>query len=247
MLKITMLLAMSLNGVIGHNGTIPWKSKGDLRWFKQFTMGKTLLMGRKTWESLGSKPLPGRRCVILSSTLEDPTRQHPSWGFQIVVVRNIGELLFYCQHSATEHLVNIGGASLYENAELWGMTEEIMLTRILTTVSNGKLELGDAYDPAGEEDTVVRFREALIGHTYGGVFPSSPCTIEWKGNWELEDSFTDASNPPFTVIRMVPVSKFRREDFPNLGMLAQTVWNFGADSCIKDPDDMALPVLYLPR
>ncbi len=68
-MNLKAIFAMTPDGVIGHNGGIPWKLSEDLQHFKVVTMGHTIVMGRKTWESLGSKPLPGRENIILSKTL----------------------------------------------------------------------------------------------------------------------------------------------------------------------------------
>ena len=68
---ITLILALADNGVIGRNGAIPWRITDDLKRFKALTMGKTVVMGRKTWDSLPKKPLPDRRNIVV-------TRQ-PGW------------------------------------------------------------------------------------------------------------------------------------------------------------------------
>nr|AEI30217.1 dihydrofolate reductase [uncultured bacterium] len=66
-----IMVAMSPEGVIGLEGKIPWHYRGDLRRVKRLTLGTTLIMGRVTWESLGGKPLPGRRnLVVTSRTIE---------------------------------------------------------------------------------------------------------------------------------------------------------------------------------
>ena len=61
-----IMVAMSPEGVIGVGGKIPWHYRGDLRRVKRLTLGTTLIMGRITWESLGSKPLPGRRNLVVT-------------------------------------------------------------------------------------------------------------------------------------------------------------------------------------
>jgi len=61
-----LVLASANNGVIGRNGTIPWHIPDDLRRFKALTLGRTVVMGRKTWDSLPRKPLPGRRNVVVT-------------------------------------------------------------------------------------------------------------------------------------------------------------------------------------
>ena len=58
-IKIVIIVAVSQNGIIGRDGDMPWKLSTDLKRFKALSMGKPLVMGRKTFESVGSKPLPG--------------------------------------------------------------------------------------------------------------------------------------------------------------------------------------------
>lgn len=65
-IKTLIIVAVSRNGVIGRNGDMPWRLSTDLKRFKALSMGKPLVMGRKTFESVGSKPLPGRPHVIVS-------------------------------------------------------------------------------------------------------------------------------------------------------------------------------------
>jgi dihydrofolate reductase len=62
---LSLIVAMSEGGVIGHHGRVPWHLPDDLRRFKQLTMGHPLIMGRRTFGSIG-RPLPGRRCIVLS-------------------------------------------------------------------------------------------------------------------------------------------------------------------------------------
>jgi dihydrofolate reductase len=62
-----IMVAVSPEGVIGLHGKVPWHYRGDLRRVRRLTMGSTLIMGRITWESLGGKPLPGRRNVVVAS------------------------------------------------------------------------------------------------------------------------------------------------------------------------------------
>ena len=64
-MKIALIVAVAENGVIGRDGRLPWRLSADLQRFKALTMGKPVLMGRRTWESIG-RPLPGRRNVVIS-------------------------------------------------------------------------------------------------------------------------------------------------------------------------------------
>ena len=69
--KINLIAAMSMNGVIGIKGSIPWRCKEDMNFFKQKTMGGLLIMGRKTYESLPASGLPGREIFVITRTPED--------------------------------------------------------------------------------------------------------------------------------------------------------------------------------
>jgi dihydrofolate reductase len=63
---ISLVYAQSRNGVIGHEGGLPWHIPSDLKRFKQTTLGKPIIMGRKTWEGLPRKPLPGRLNIVVT-------------------------------------------------------------------------------------------------------------------------------------------------------------------------------------
>jgi dihydrofolate reductase len=66
MSEIVLIVAAAENGVIGNNGAIPWRLPEDLRRFKALTMGHAIVMGRKTWDSLPKKPLPGRTNIVVT-------------------------------------------------------------------------------------------------------------------------------------------------------------------------------------
>ena len=66
MSEIVLVVAIADNGVIGKDGAIPWHISDDLKRFKALTMGHTIVMGRKTWDSLPKKPLPGRVNVVVT-------------------------------------------------------------------------------------------------------------------------------------------------------------------------------------
>ena len=99
-----ILVAVSPEGIIGKNNTIPWHYSADLKRFKRLTTGKTIIMGRKTWESLPVKPLPNRRNIVISrSSLEN-----------VDCFRSIDEALETCKGD----IWFIGGAGIYEEAML---------------------------------------------------------------------------------------------------------------------------------
>ncbi len=72
------IVAMNRDHVIGRNGSLPWHYPADLKRFRQRTLGCTIVMGRKTWESIGSKALPGRRNIVISRKGVGHVECHPS-------------------------------------------------------------------------------------------------------------------------------------------------------------------------
>ncbi|MFC3885238.1 type 3 dihydrofolate reductase [Bacillus songklensis] len=101
---ISLIAAMDENRLIGKNNDLPWRLPADLAYFKKVTMGRTVVMGRKTFESIG-KPLPGRENVIVTSR-----QDYKAEG--AAVVHSLDELLAFDNHS--KELFIIGGARLYE-------------------------------------------------------------------------------------------------------------------------------------
>ena len=103
-MRITLIAAMTDAGVIGKDNQLPWRLPGDMRRFRRLTMGKPVIMGRKTWESIG-KPLSGRRNIVLTS---DP--EYTADG--CAVVPSVEDALHVCGEA--EEAMIIGGASVYE-------------------------------------------------------------------------------------------------------------------------------------
>lgn len=99
--KLILVAAVADNGVIGHEGALPWHLPADMKHFRQLTMGNTVLMGRKTFDSLG-KPLPGRDNWVLTRD-----RDYAPAGAR--VFHDLNAAL----HEAPEELYIIGGAELY--------------------------------------------------------------------------------------------------------------------------------------
>ena len=99
--RFIAIVGMASNRVIGKNGTLPWHLPEDLKFFKKTTMGHPILMGRKTFESIG-RPLPGRRNIVLSRTM--PPREG------VEVIGSVADLV--CEEGGTVFL--IGGAQLFE-------------------------------------------------------------------------------------------------------------------------------------
>ena len=105
--RISLIAALADDGVIGIDNRLPWRLPADLRWFKQQTMGKPIVMGRKTFDSLGRRPLPGRTNIVVTT---DPRYRAPG----CIVVHSLDEAL-RATGDADEVMI-IGGASLYAQA-----------------------------------------------------------------------------------------------------------------------------------
>ncbi len=115
--RLIAIVGMASNRVIGRNGALPWHLPEDLKFFKRTTMGHPILMGRKTFDSIG-RPLPGRKNIVLSSTM--PPREG------VEVIRELPDLGRICQPD--ERVFLIGGAQLFET--LLPLCEGMYLTWI---------------------------------------------------------------------------------------------------------------------
>ena len=104
--SLTLIVAYSENRVIGRDNTLPWKLPGDLAHFKRSTLGHPILMGRKTWDSLG-RPLPGRSNIVIS---RNPDFAAPG----ATVVPTLEAALAAC--GEVEQAFVIGGAQIYAQA-----------------------------------------------------------------------------------------------------------------------------------
>ena len=106
---IVLVLAMADNGVIGDKGAIPWRIADDMKRFKALTMGKPIIMGRKTWDSFPKKPLPSRTNIVIT---RDRSWQAPG----AVVVHSFDDALARAQSENPEEIAIIGGAAIYKAA-----------------------------------------------------------------------------------------------------------------------------------
>lgn len=101
--SLELIAAVARNGVIGRNGQLPWHLPDDLKHFKQLTLGQPIIMGRRTYESIG-KPLPGRRSIVVSSTLRKIEG--------VEVISSLNEALQLVRDTLGPAYI-IGGAVLY--------------------------------------------------------------------------------------------------------------------------------------
>lgn len=106
---LVLVLAMADNGVIGDKGGIPWRIPDDMKRFKALTMGKPIIMGRKTWESFPKKPLPGRTNIVI-------TRNRAWQARGAVVVHSFDDALARARSENPSAIAVVGGAEIYREA-----------------------------------------------------------------------------------------------------------------------------------
>jgi dihydrofolate reductase len=176
-----MVWARSRDGVIGAGGSLPWHLPEDLRLFRALTLGGTVVMGRRTWESLPARfrPLPGRRNVVLSSTL-DPA------DAGVEVARSVADVL-----ATGEDLWVIGGGAVY--AAFLPHADELVVTEVDAEPAGDTLapELGPEWQPrarvpaAGwaESSGGLRFRVSLWRRDTGDPGPAAAILAEQHKTW----------------------------------------------------------------
>lgn len=141
--ELVLIAAVARNRVIGRENALPWRLKADLAHFKQTTMGRPILMGRKTWESLG-RPLPGRLNIVI-------TRNADYQADGATVVHSLDAALEVAGDAAQVFM--IGGEQLY--AQSIDRADRLMLTQVHADVE------GDAWFPPVDP---ARFREVSRTH-----------------------------------------------------------------------------------
>ena len=117
-----MILAMARDGLIGKQGGLPWQASRDLRWFKAVTLGKAMIMGRRTWESIG-RPLPGRVSIVVSRQARPEQGVPPEvyWVDSLAVAQSV---------IAEQQIIVIGGANLCVQALQSGQVQRFYRTWI---------------------------------------------------------------------------------------------------------------------
>jgi dihydrofolate reductase len=136
-MKIALIVAMSENGVIGDKGKIPWHIREDLQRFKRLTMGHPIIMGRRTYESIG-KPLPGRTNIVLTQSLNFATFP------KVLRFSTLNAALDHCRAQNAESVFIIGGSKVYQLA--LPLADKLFITKVHQQV-NGDTRFPD-YDRA---------------------------------------------------------------------------------------------------
>jgi dihydrofolate reductase len=126
-MPLSLIVAYAENRTIGRENTLPWKLAGDLAHFKRTTLGHPIIMGRKTWDSLG-RPLPGRRNIVIS---RDGSKAAQGAEFVTSLAEALKRL------SPNEHAYIIGGAQIYQQA--LPLVDHVVATEVKAVVE------GDAF------------------------------------------------------------------------------------------------------
>lgn len=139
-MRTALIVARASNGVIGVDNQLPWHLPCDLQYFKRITMGKPIIMGRKTYESIG-RPLPGRTNVVVT--------RNPEWrAAGIRVVMDLSAAMHMARAQAeldgVDEVMVIGGATLYQEA--LSQVDRMYVTQVVTTPA------GDAFFPAPDPE-----------------------------------------------------------------------------------------------
>ena len=152
--KLVLVVARARNGVIGRDGDLPWRLRSDLQRFKAITVGKPCIMGRRTWESLPLKPLPGRLNIVLSKDESFTARG-------ALVCTTLDEAIEIARETAEDDGVDeicvIGGTALFQMA--LPKAKRLYVTEVQAEVQ------GDVTFPAFDEAawTEVRREEHPAG------------------------------------------------------------------------------------
>ncbi|GAA5094592.1 dihydrofolate reductase [Bartonella acomydis] len=145
-LSICLIAAVAENGVIGHEGVMPWHLSTDLQRFKALTFGKPVIMGRKTWDSLG-KPLPGRTNIVI-------TRNDKFKAEGAVIVYSLSQACSVAKSVASQNDVDaifiIGGGEIFQQGLY--IADKIFLTEVLAFIK------GDSFFPVFDKEkwTIVQ-------------------------------------------------------------------------------------------
>ena len=155
---ISIIVAVTENGVIGKDNQLLWRLPDDMKRFKQLTMGNPIIMGRKTYESIG-KPLPGRTSIVIT--------RNPEYKLdEAIVVNSLQEAISKARELDAQEAFIIGGGDLYRQAQ--SVSDRLYITEIHTTMH------GDTYfeikDPSQWIETERSVREADDRHKYAFAF-----------------------------------------------------------------------------
>jgi dihydrofolate reductase len=134
-MRISIIVAVAENGVIGRGGQLPWRLSADLQRFKRLTMGHTIIMGRRTWESIG-RPLPGRRTVVV--TRQDDYRIEDE---NATVVGSLDDALQVAEAAGDAEAFIVGGSEIYRAA--LSRADRLYITVVMAEVEGDTYFVGE--------------------------------------------------------------------------------------------------------
>lgn len=153
-MKVTLVVAIAENGVIGRDGDLPWRLSTDMKRFKATTMSKPVVMGRKTWESFPKRPLPGRHNIVITRD-----RAYVAEGAQIA--SSLDEAMQFARADGAAEVAVIGGGQIYRQA--LPDADRLDVTHVLATVDGDTrfppidpqtwYVVSEETYPAGEKDS----------------------------------------------------------------------------------------------
>ena len=151
--NLSIIVAVAQNGAIGKKNDLLWHLGSDLKRFKQLTMGHPVVMGRKTWDSLPKKPLPGRQNIVMTN--------NPDFEAEGATVVHSVNGLFKALKDCDEEVFVMGGAAIYET--LLPFTKRLYITRVYRDYD------ADVYFPTIDmsEFTLVKFGEPMYDEESG--------------------------------------------------------------------------------
>jgi dihydrofolate reductase len=164
---VSLIWAMADNRVIGIENRLPWKLPADMKWFRQNTLGKPIIMGRLTFESFGARPLPGRRNIIIS---RDPDYGKGLPENDIEVYTSIEAAINATRE--VEEVMIIGGMSLYEQA--LPLSSRLYMTLVHADIN------GDAWFPEFDISEWQEVERSDFDADANNPFPYSFVVLERK-------------------------------------------------------------------
>ena len=156
---VTIIAALGQNGVIGFRGSLPWKIPMDMKQFRARTFGKPVLMGRKTFESIGSKPLPGRANIVITKS-ESFAHKHEAVG-GLTVLNDLSAAVYYAigeacklKEESYREVMVLGGESVYKDTMKFATKMVLTHVDVLTPGDTRFPEFGDEWTVYSEESFV---------------------------------------------------------------------------------------------
>jgi dihydrofolate reductase len=161
-----MIVAMADNNVIGKNNDMPWHLPADLAYFKKITLGKPLIMGRKTFESIG-RPLPGRRNIVISRD-----KSYQAMGIDVVnsVEQALALVNGSVENNAVDEIMVIGGGAIYRHC--LAQADRLYVTHIKANIE------GDTQFPDYDDGTWLKVNSEVRLSDDKNLYPLDFCIYE---------------------------------------------------------------------